>query len=519
MTKLSNIQKPDVTQLNRSELLGVFNDAVNNIKAYNNISEQSATVYVTKLWNETARELKINVPLTGDRIEHLHSEDYLRMFNEGSVLTNNFIERFLNKKANLNISSHNLNSNVQVVLNEKGLEPLFFTKGQDTNARLWNQTLHGFEIAMGIKDLETRNVAVLQVLAHKTAYLEKPSIENLTIPSLTDINRQIPYSFSKQSFNGIVMWTGHPVAAGDKDQPPLVIYQGTTISGYYKDSIKKVKADTEARACGYETFMEHKDLIERSLKSLKDYTGLKPIVTGHSLGGSMTNMTGLYLGDLTQYTASFNAPGTGKQIWSDYSSLTEYQKDRIKSFANMDDFATWTVRGQVIGRLYTLSGINRFKRSEGFGASHGEVTTLQAGFFITKSNENIENQEREKRVKITAQHYVHRIGKMLLGVIIQFKYLVSSKESKRQYRLDKIEQLHDKMAIAREKFFVAQIENSEDIQAKFDRYHEIHTELDHQLNLFINTYDKDHKIQIMREYLDALYFNDGLYLKNMQTKL
>ncbi|MBJ7450417.1 MAG: hypothetical protein JHC93_08680 [Parachlamydiales bacterium] len=504
---------PVVLSHNRNDLYELFHKTVTqftNTLAQKTMSkvdnEELAISYAITLWNETAEELKLDVSLTGDKIKHLHLDHYLKMFNEGSEVSQKFLDRFELKIQDFNHSLQTMpwflrvpekSSNIRMVSNPSGVENLSAEHIKDNNEKISYLTRIGLKIAKSINNQEARNIAVLQILSMKTGYTEKGTIESLKIPSLTKLDHEVEYSFSKDVFNGLVMWSGIPISNGDSDQPPLVIFQGTTLGNYHKHSIKKLRADTDDKACGYKTFEEFKDYIEQRLKTIHEITGFKPIIMGHSLGGSLANLTGLYLNKFIDYSVSFNSPGVADSIWNDYLKLTPSQKDRINSYANLDDFAFWTVRGKVIGRPYLLSGVKRVKRCEDFKASHSELTAIQSKFFIVKTDEELENIERKDRISQVFQRYFHFLGRIVLTVVVYLKYMFSSHEEKKQLRLERIVKLNDLLAIAKQKYYDSmEIEESlqtcePEIKAKFDHYSNVYLELEHQLKVFKNSYSPE----------------------------
>jgi serralysin len=93
----------------------------------------------------------------------------------------------------------------------------------------------------------------------------------------------------------------------DGSKPPVLVFQGT-------NDLDDLIADFDAKGIGFEQFFGNKQTIQDWLGSIASNTelnpqGLKPDVTGQSLGGALTQWTASELPQLIGSAVSFESPG------------------------------------------------------------------------------------------------------------------------------------------------------------------------------------------------------------------
>jgi len=133
--------------------------------------------------------------------------------------------------------------------------------------------------------------------------------------------------------------------------PPVLAFRGTDTDKGNRELGKDAAADLRWKAVGYGQFAANRPQIVNLLASL----GGRAVVTGHSLGGALAQLTGCYFPGMVQRIVTFQAPGidsaTAKKL-ADYNKANPGKKV---------DSTHYVAKGDLVSK----AGQNRTANSDG----------------------------------------------------------------------------------------------------------------------------------------------------------
>lgn len=205
-----------------------------------------------------------------------------------------------------------------------------------------------------IQDQKRREWLTLAILSHGAAYREINGLE-LLIPSLSQAGRMESY-FCKQHLiaEGVKTISLFPKREGEV---AIYLCQGTELWPSQSSMLGSILANFATHGAATQAYAHS---WRRIHKHLRDLPG-RPIVAGHSMGGSLAVQIGLYSHELIERTYAFNPPVPNERDDRFYRQLSRECQEKIQVSANLDDFAFWRIGAKVVGNVILFLGRKRWR--------------------------------------------------------------------------------------------------------------------------------------------------------------
>ncbi len=217
------------------------------------------------------------------------------------------------------------------------------------------------QLVAEIEEHSLRKTLTLAILSHAAAYRELEG-RQLAIPSFTTPNQLICYTCNQHLIEegvktiSLIPPPSEPQACG------IYLCQGTEIWPSQQSTLGSIVANfaihgsaTEAYAHSWRRIHKHlKDLVDDEHRPL-------PIITGHSMGGSLAIQVALYSHGLIQQAHAFNPPMPNERDYEFYTQLAKATQSKVFVHANLDDFAFWRIGSKVIGNVTIYFGKKRWR--------------------------------------------------------------------------------------------------------------------------------------------------------------
>ena len=149
---------------------------------------------------------------------------------------------------------------------------------------------------------------IYEMLAKEAAYVyDDPNYSQLVHQILTTSGYDIDQVFDDPNtgFQAIGLTSTTP------DKPPVLVFRGTN------EPLDEV-TNTDPRGMGLSQFTANREAIVAWLTKVEQQTQQKPDITGHSLGGALTQVAATELTDLVGEIVTFSSPGTSNAIASQF---------------------------------------------------------------------------------------------------------------------------------------------------------------------------------------------------------
>lgn len=138
------------------------------------------------------------------------------------------------------------------------------------------------------------------------------------VPQPDHMNRRVKLKIEdiledKSGFRALVLVPASPEPGQTILPRPRLIFRGTIphIENFFDDMNKEI---------GMRAFQRNETKIGKTLTALEKKYGVKPEVSGHSLGGSMAQLTAAHFPDLISKCVYYNAPGINKRLVDKYNN-------------------------------------------------------------------------------------------------------------------------------------------------------------------------------------------------------
>lgn len=355
---------PQDPEANRETLAHVFAQCVAEVKHLTTWEEASR--FVRALWIE---ESDFKRPKVLPRI--IGEDGFLRMYALGDPLSTDFFrkiwrrlgEPLSEKSIQLNPLRVEWNAESSLYYDEDatppGILPKFSILFRLKKDREQLENIRKDLVrAAGIEDPVRRRWLTLALLSHGAAYREIEG-KTLQVPCFSQQGRLISYRCHKHLIaEGVRTVSLVPL---EKEAIPIYLCQGTELWPSQPMMIGSIMANFAAHGSATAAYAHSWRRIHKHLRELDQ--GHRPIVAGHSMGGSLAIQIGLYSHDLVERVYAFNPPMPNQRDHEFYHSMDQERQDKICVTANLDDFAFWRIGSSVIGRVTIFLGKKRWRYS------------------------------------------------------------------------------------------------------------------------------------------------------------
>jgi len=223
-----------------------------------------------------------------------------------------------------------------------------------------------------LDDIPDRDV-FYEFLAHRYAY--EPGLEVFEL-ALRANGYSPERSMSFDSSTGL----GFHIVMPDPDEgvgkPAIFVFRGTR-----PDDLNDIRTDLE-----FQIGQSHFDALEqlglfRMLRgAAKDCGGLRPHVTGHSLGGALAQLAAAYDGALIDQVVTFQAPGLTRRNRSMPDRAKGAHRPQVRHYIADDDVVHLAGQKHLPGETILVSALSfGTERHWDWGAGHSDLLLMGHG--------------------------------------------------------------------------------------------------------------------------------------------
>jgi pimeloyl-ACP methyl ester carboxylesterase len=168
--------------------------------------------------------------------------------------------------------------------------------------------------------------------------------------------------------------------AKNDDGPGLVLYHGTRKKAHVENAAENVLLDTDPRGIGRALLNWRGNKLNSEIGDWIAAQKQGVITTGHSLGGTLANLTAVYAPDKVKSAITFNAPGLHKDAYAEWQRLKATRGE-----SNMPDVVGFGTQGDPIPELgwRKIGREYQFKNSRfpvDVGEAHSSPRLLRSNF-------------------------------------------------------------------------------------------------------------------------------------------
>lgn len=212
-----------------------------------------------------------------------------------------------------------------------------------------------------IEDHTLRKILTLAVLSHAAAYRELEG-RQIAIPSFTTAHHLICYTCQQHLIEEGVKTISLIPPESDPEACGIYLCQGTEIWPSQRSALGTIVANFAIHGSATQAYAHSWRRIHKHLKDLVTHDKRPaPIITGHSMGGSLAIQVALYAHDLIQEAYAYNPPMPNERDYEFYSHLPKAIQSKIHVHANLDDFAFWRIGSKIIGDVTLYFGKTRWR--------------------------------------------------------------------------------------------------------------------------------------------------------------
>lgn len=214
-----------------------------------------------------------------------------------------------------------------------------------------------------------------------------------------------------------------------QQHPPIYLCQGTEMWPSQPSMLSSILNNFAEHGSATQTYAHSWRRIHKQLRDL--HLDQKPIVMGHSMGGSLAMQIALYSHDLIEESYAFNPPMPGKRDAQFFEELPKEIQKKMQIFANLDDVAFWRMGECVFGNVTCFLSQKRWRYypiyikdmllivpalfkliwniKKAFPA-HQKIFPLTSGYlFFTLSKKEIEEENLSRKKRFDALHFFPKL--------------------------------------------------------------------------------------------------------------